>query len=479
MATTTRALIYARISQDREGAGLGIERQVADCRDLASRLGYEVVTVFADNDLSAYSGKPRPGYRALLEALETGRATAVLAWHTDRLHRSPAELEEYISVCDPRNVVTHTVKAGHLDLSTPSGRMVARQLGAVARFESEHKADRVRAARLQAAQQGRWQGGARPFGFEKDGQTVRADEAAQILKATHAILAGASLRSVVRDINEAGFRTTFGKLKWDTPSFKDVLLRPRNAGLAVYKGEIIGPAVWPAIVPEETWRAMVSILSNPSRRTSPGGRVRWLGSGLYVCGVCEQPQLRVGTAGSQRKPAYRCAARFAENTTGHVVRDAALLDEFVEWVIVRRLQEPDAADLLEAPAQGVDTTKLQAEALTVRQRLEDLDDDLDEERITRARWLRRNERLKVRLAEIETALASAAQVNPFIGVVGASDVPAVWFGTKPDRSDGLDLGRRRAILDALLTVTVLPTGRGRRANGTYFDPKSVDIQRKR
>jgi site-specific DNA recombinase len=48
-------------------------------------------------------------------------------------------------VCERRGVLTHTVQAGLLDLSTPSGRLVARQLGAVARYEWEHKA-RVRAA---------------------------------------------------------------------------------------------------------------------------------------------------------------------------------------------------------------------------------------------------------------------------------------------------------------------------------------------
>jgi len=112
--------------------------------------------VFADNALSAYSGRRRPRYRAILAAIRAGRIDAVPAWHTDRLHRSPVELEEYIAVCtEGRDVPTHTVQAEPLDLSSPSGRMVARQLGAVARYESEHRSERVRRAFLQGAQQGR------------------------------------------------------------------------------------------------------------------------------------------------------------------------------------------------------------------------------------------------------------------------------------------------------------------------------------
>jgi len=83
--TTKRAGIYARISQDRTGAGLGVERQRSDCAELARKLDLDVVGLYSDNDTSAYSGKPRPEYRRLLEDLNAGRIDVVLAWHTDRV----------------------------------------------------------------------------------------------------------------------------------------------------------------------------------------------------------------------------------------------------------------------------------------------------------------------------------------------------------------------------------------------------------
>lgn len=61
------AAIYARISSDKSGQSAGVERQEADCRALASRLGLTVSHVLVDNDISAYSGKPRPQYKRLLE----------------------------------------------------------------------------------------------------------------------------------------------------------------------------------------------------------------------------------------------------------------------------------------------------------------------------------------------------------------------------------------------------------------------------
>src|SRR5437879_2212926 len=98
------AAIYCRISADREGARLGVARQEADCRPLCERLGYppERIRVYSDNDLSAYSGKPRPAYRNLLRDMESGEVTLVTAWHTDRLHRSNKELAHFVEIVEGR-----------------------------------------------------------------------------------------------------------------------------------------------------------------------------------------------------------------------------------------------------------------------------------------------------------------------------------------------------------------------------------------
>jgi site-specific DNA recombinase len=283
---TRSAAIYCRISKDRVGAGLGVDRQRADCEELATRLGWTVAAVYTDNDISAYSGKLRPGYQALLADLASGRVTAVLAWHTDRLHRRPVELEHYIAVCETHGVPTHCVKAGPLDLATPSGRLVARQLGSVARYEVEHMIERQRSAKLQAAQAGKYRGGRRAFGYEKDGVTVRVSESAAVLDAAHRVLHGETLASIARGWNDCGITSSTGA-RWTSISVHDVLVRARNAGVIEHGGEEVAKACWPAIVPYDVWRAVRVLLSNPSRRHPRSADRRWLGSGLYLCGVCD------------------------------------------------------------------------------------------------------------------------------------------------------------------------------------------------
>jgi DNA invertase Pin-like site-specific DNA recombinase len=67
-----RAGIYVRISQDREGAGLGVARQEEDCRALCERKGWQVAGVYADNDVLAYTGKPRPAWNRFLADIAAG-----------------------------------------------------------------------------------------------------------------------------------------------------------------------------------------------------------------------------------------------------------------------------------------------------------------------------------------------------------------------------------------------------------------------
>jgi site-specific DNA recombinase len=458
-----RAAIYVRISRDRIGAGLGVERQEADCRELAERMGYAVVAVYIDNDLSAYSGKPRPAYRRMLDAVAAGLIDVVLAWHTDRLHRRPTELEEYIAASDTHGVPTHTVKAGALDLATPSGKLVARQLGAVARYEVDHAIERQQRARLQAATAGRWGGGRRPYGYQADGVTPKPDEAAVIAEATDAVLSGSSLRSVALDLNARGARTSTGR-QWKATEVRKVLLRARNAGLREHQGEVIGLAEWPAVVAEDRWRAVVSLLSDPQRRTVQSTTRRWLLSNLATCGVCGS-LLRVTMLATTRAsvPSYSCSEGKC------VVRNAVEVETMVSGVIVARLRRPDAVELLRPASPAVDVGALRDEAMNLRGRLDDLADDLDLDERTLAR---RGQALRARIEEIEQRLAATGRGSVLAGVVDAPDVQAAW--------DALHLDRRRAVIDAVAEVIVHRTRKGRppgwKPGQSYFDPRSVEIR---
>lgn len=457
------AAIYCRISRDRVGAGLGVDRQERECRQLADRLGWTVTAVHTDNDLSAYSGKRRPGYRALLDDLRAGRVDAVLAWHNDRLHRSTVELEEYIEVCGA--APTHFVKAGPLDLSTASGRMTARITGAVARHEVEHMIERQKAAKMQAAQAGKFRGGRRAFGFERDGVTVRPEEAAHVLDATRRVLVGESLGSIAREWNAEGVTGTRGGV-WTSVAVRDVLIRHRNAGIIGHAGEEVAKACWPAIVPEEQWRAVRALLTEPGRRRPRNNDARWLGSGLFLCGVCNngttmRTATTVGGKSHAGRPVYRCKER------AHLGRVAQTIDEMITKLVLGRLSQPDARLLLSGRS-GVDTAALGAESEALRLRLSDLAAMFAKGEITRVQLAEGTEWIRARLGEMAAQMAAAAAGSPLAGFADADDVAAAW--------EAATVSQRKAVVDTLMVVTLLPAPRGRRPGGGYFDPDSVRIE---
>jgi site-specific DNA recombinase len=468
-AAPRRVAIYTRISQDREGAGLGVERQEADCRALAEQLGWTIVAVHTDNDLSAYSGKPRPGYEALLADLRAGTADAVICWHTDRLHRRPVELEDYIAVCEPRSVPTQTVKAGPIDLATPAGRMVARQLGAVGRYEVEHMVERQQRARLQAATSGKWGGGRRPYGYAPDGVTVVDAEAETLQWAAGQVLAGRALNAIVADLNARGTTTSTGRA-WRPTELQRVLVRPRNAGLMVHRGQIVGPAGWPPILDEATWRGVRAVLQDPGRRTNTTVARRWLLSGLAVCGVCGDPVRSFSASGQRRKtkPVYTC------RTGKHVVRDAAACDQLVEAVILERLSRPDARELLTGD-QRADTAVLHLRDSALAERLVELGRLYGDGTIDAPQLQAATASIRAQRERITAELAASSRGSVLAGVADAPDPARVWAG--------LDLSRRRAIIDTLATVTILPARRGRRPGWqpgqSYFDPTTVKVTPKR
>ena len=171
--------MYTRISDDHTGEGLGVQRQLADCTALADRLGWEVVKHYDDNDISAYNGKTRPGFEAMLAAMSNGEFGALICWHPDRLYRSMRDLERVIDIADERGVQLRTVTAGDLDLGTPAGRMLARILGSVARQEVEHKGERQRRANEQRRAAGKWvRTGLRKFAYTHDGQPYEPEASA-------------------------------------------------------------------------------------------------------------------------------------------------------------------------------------------------------------------------------------------------------------------------------------------------------------
>lgn len=462
--SNTSAAIYCRISRDREGAGLGVQRQEQDCRELAESLGWNVTRVFTDNDISAYSGKRRPEYESMLAQMRAGRIRGVLTWHTDRLHRSPRELESYIDASEKHGVITQTVKAGEIDLSTASGRAVARTLGAWARYESEHKSDRITRKKQQLAQDGAFSGGPVPFGWRiVDGvPIIEESDAAEIRKAVTGFLAGRSIGYIVKDLNARGIKTRRGQL-WTSTAVRNMLLRPTHAGLSAYRGEIVGPSTFPAIISEDEWRAVVSTLKNPSRLTQNGNKVKHLLAGLMLCGTCGEPMKTSSRRGKNGQIYYYKCAKTGD---GHAFQNAAPVEAMVADVVVGFLGQPEKVQRLAQKSEGDGGESLRQRAVTLRARLDEAANSFADGAISAKQMGIITARVNADLEDVENHLASMRSGNVLAGHGGSPEEVRQWW-------NGAGIEDRRAVIDALMKIYVDPV---RKSAPRQFIPERIRIE---
>lgn len=451
METKPQAAIYARISDDKTGAGLGVQRQREDCEKLAERIGADVALILTDNDVSAYSGRKRPGYVQLLESISGGTINTVIAWHHDRLHRSPRDLEDYIDLTEKHGVSTHFVTSGAVDLSTPTGRMVARQVGIMARYESEHRAERVSRAHRQGAELGKYRGGSsRIFGYEDDGLTLRVDEARAIHDAYKWILEGRPHAAIIRDWHARGLRSPKGN-EFSHVTFKNILLRARNYGASTYKGEVVGEGQWETIVDEATWRAVKETITDSKRRRNHSNQGKHLMGGIMLCAKCldagERSTVRSAATSykGQRRAYYTC--RKASHNSIRIEP----VDAFIEQLVLERLTRADS-QLFAQPVDAEQTRGLESRAKALRLRKNEVVDMLAGGELDRAQFGRAIDRIDGELAEVERAMSEGAGGQLLGGLFTADDIGAAWAG--------LVWAQKREVIEALLEVAVVPAGKG-------------------
>jgi len=177
--------IYVRVSSKRQD----LASQLPDLERWAAAQG-EQVKWYRDK----FTGKTmdRPGWQKLQAAIERGEVAKVVVWRLDRLGRTAAGLTRLFAELQERKIGLVSLKDG-IDLSTPAGRMLANVLASIAQFETELRAERVRAGQAAAKAAGKSIGG------RKAGVRVRlTEEKERAVKRLHK--SGASISEIARTL---------------------------------------------------------------------------------------------------------------------------------------------------------------------------------------------------------------------------------------------------------------------------------------
>jgi DNA invertase Pin-like site-specific DNA recombinase len=433
---------------------------------------------YIDNDKSASNGKERPNWDRLLADIKAGKIDAIAAWDQDRGWRMMHELEDLRRFFTKlgRKVPLATTGQGEIDLYSPTGVLTAQIKTAVSEHEIAMMKVRMRRAARQKAERGRpqWK---RAFGYVPDTRRNGEDDGTRqvdkqlkkvVEQAYRAVLAGASLNDIARIFNKNELYGLNGK-PWTASTVSLFLRKPRNAGLRDHNDELVydrdGKPVkgtWPPLVSEALWGQVQHKLNEPGR--APGRKTvsRHLLTGVLQCG---KPGCGGYLSGYRKKNgigAYRC--RFC---LGVAVR-ADDVEPLMYEIVSGRLAKPDAVDLLKAELHdAAEAEALRTEENTLRSRLNEIADERADGLLTGAQAQRATARINEKLAAIERKQQDQERLRVFDGIpLGTPKVAAAIARLSPDRF--------RAVVGVLMTVTVMPVGKGRHV----FNPERVQVEPK-
>src|SRR5438034_5430601 len=146
-----RAVIYLRVSTiDQTTAN-----QERELREIAARMGCEVVKVYKDHGIIGTRGRDkRPAFDKLCRDAARREFDMVMAWSVDRLGRSLQDLVVFLSELHALKIDLFLRQQG-LDTTTPAGKAMFQMMGVFAEFERAMIAERVRAGLRRAKDEGK------------------------------------------------------------------------------------------------------------------------------------------------------------------------------------------------------------------------------------------------------------------------------------------------------------------------------------
>lgn len=150
---TQHIAIYVRVSSKSQDQ----RSQVADLERWVGSQDGEIVW-YKDK----FTGKTmdRPAWNKLVAAMENGKVSKLVVWRLDRLGRTAKGLTALFDDLIARKIGLFSLRDS-LDLSTPSGRLMANVLASTAAYETEVRAERVLAGQAAARESGKTWGGSK------------------------------------------------------------------------------------------------------------------------------------------------------------------------------------------------------------------------------------------------------------------------------------------------------------------------------
>ncbi|EGL82060.1 Resolvase domain containing protein [Caldalkalibacillus thermarum TA2.A1] len=222
-----KAALYIRVSTEEQAKeGFSITTQKERLTAFCESQGWEIYDYYIEDGKSA-KDMDRPELQRLLSDVENEKLDIVLVYRLDRLTRSVRDLYELLQTFEQHNVKFKSATEVY-DTTTAMGRLFITLVAALAQWERENLAERVRVNMEQMVYEGKRPGAPIPYGYDKDENVIPEEkETLRLLRKLY--MDGHGTNTVAKKLNQMG-RLKRG-VEWTTFTVYYVLDNPYYAGL--------------------------------------------------------------------------------------------------------------------------------------------------------------------------------------------------------------------------------------------------------
>lgn len=345
-----RVALYIRVSTDEQAKeGFSIPAQKERLIQYVQSQNWDIFDFYIEEGVSAKDTN-RPELQRLLYDISKRKIDIVLVYRLDRLTRSVLDLYQLLQDFEKHEVKFKSATEVY-DTTSAIGRLFLTLVAALAQWERENLAERVRFGMEQMVRQERRPGGPPPFGFELIDQklVVNEQEAVAVRFIYDRYLQGTGMVSIAVECNQLGYRTKKGNEFKRTAIF-DILNNPAYYGALRWNYKEYGSGtklnapedwllledVYPAIIEKETFEQAQLIMQRKRSMHPRQVSSIYVFSGLLRCARCGSSMIGHTI---RKKSGYVIQQYLCQNVKFKKCDCPALTDYFVEEAFIERLDE--------------------------------------------------------------------------------------------------------------------------------------------